>query len=111
MILALAMACSGGSDSSSYSSTYFTTGTQGTDTQTGSTHGTDTQTTTDPTDTTTTGGTFTLPAGLNGTPPAENLPVPSFDQVVADDGTARTSADLQGAPTVIWFYPAAFTGG
>lgn len=117
MILALAMGCSGGSPSTGYSSTAFQTGTQGSDTQTGTPTGTDTETPTDGgggTDTsitTTTGGTVTLPTGLNGTLPAQNLPVPSFTQVLAMDGTARSSADLQGAPTVMWFYPAAMTGG
>jgi cytochrome oxidase Cu insertion factor (SCO1/SenC/PrrC family) len=47
---------------------------------------------------------------LNGTPPI--TPKPAIDFTVTNrDGTTRTKADLLGHPTVIWFYPAAFTSG
>lgn len=74
----------------------------------------DSATTTEPTGTTATsghtGGTTPEPV-LFGTVPPVNLPVPEFSEVVAMDGTARSSADLIGKPTVLWFYPQAFTGG
>jgi hypothetical protein len=47
---------------------------------------------------------------LNGTPPISPRPAPEFT-VLNRDGTTRTRADLLGHPTVIWFYPAAYTGG
>lgn len=48
--------------------------------------------------------------GLYGSPPEAALPAPTF-RATADDGTARTRDDLLGHPTVMWFYPAATTGG
>jgi hypothetical protein len=53
----------------------------------------------------------TTPDALHGETPAVNLPVPTFTEVLAMDGTARASANLVGQPSVVWFYPAAFTGG
>lgn len=50
-------------------------------------------------------------SGLNGEEVDPRLPAPSFDKVLASDGSARTQADLMGHPTVIWFYPAAGTYG
>ncbi len=49
--------------------------------------------------------------GLHGVVPAVALPLPTFTEVIAMDSTARTSANLVGQPSVVWFYPAAFTGG
>jgi hypothetical protein len=47
---------------------------------------------------------------LNGTPPV--TPKPAIDFTVLNrDGSTRTKDDLLGHPTVIWFYPAAFTSG
>jgi hypothetical protein len=70
------------------------------------THSAVTDTDTDPT-THETG----LPAGLVGVPPAVAKAVPSFSDVVNRQGSPRSSADLIGHPTVLWFYPAANTGG
>jgi hypothetical protein len=50
------------------------------------------------------------PGGLHGEVPPAPLPPPTFT-AVAMTGEDRTQADLLGAPTVMWFYPAAFTGG
>ena len=47
---------------------------------------------------------------LNGTLIADVIPAPEF-QVQNQDGLERTKADLEGKPTVIWFYPAANTPG
>ena len=70
-----------------------------------STHG-DTDPTID-TDSTTVPAT----AELTGTVPGSPLPPPTFASVRNLDGAARTPADLVGHPTVMWFYPAAGTGG
>lgn len=51
-----------------------------------------------------------MPGGLHGVAPAEPVPVPEFS-ATNRDGTARTSVDLVGHPTVLWFYPLANTGG
>lgn len=55
----------------------------------------------------------TVPATLelNGSRPEQNLAAPVFSSVVNRDGTPRAQADLIGHPTVLWFYPAANTGG
>lgn len=53
-----------------------------------------------------TGGT----AELYGTAPETPVPLPDFS-ATNRDGAARGPADLQGHPTAMWFYPAAFTGG
>jgi hypothetical protein len=47
----------------------------------------------------------------NGDEPDEHVPLPSFASVLDSSGEARTPADLEGHPTVIWFYPAAGTFG
>ena len=49
--------------------------------------------------------------GLYGEEVLPRLEAPTFSQVLASDGTARTQADLMGHPTVIWFYPDAGTYG
>jgi hypothetical protein len=49
-------------------------------------------------------------AMLHGDLPADQLALPVFTATNMD-GTARTEADLVGHPTVMWFYPAAATGG
>ncbi|MFZ5785879.1 MAG: hypothetical protein ACOY3Y_05510, partial [Acidobacteriota bacterium] len=47
---------------------------------------------------------------LHGTRPTTALPAPDF--VAANsDGSTRGRPDLIGHPTVVWFYPAAATGG
>ncbi|MCB9672527.1 MAG: hypothetical protein H6736_11725 [Alphaproteobacteria bacterium] len=51
-----------------------------------------------------------LPGGLHGTAPAEALPLPVFS-ATANDGTTRGPEALQGHVTVMWFLPAANTGG
>ena len=60
-------------------------------------------------------GTFvcsqTVPGSdLHGSYPPTELPVATFD-ATSHEGLARTSADLIGHPTVIWFYPKAGTAG
>jgi hypothetical protein len=48
---------------------------------------------------------------LHGVPPAIPKPAPEF-MATNRDGTPRTRADLtDGKPTIMWFYPAAGTGG
>ena len=51
-----------------------------------------------------------LPSGLSGTEPSADIPVPEFT-ATSHDGSSRTSADLLGHPTVMWFFPAAATPG
>jgi hypothetical protein len=76
-----------------------------------------TTTTTTPTTTTPTTPTDTqtdptgLPPGLNGQPPSAPVGLPSFGQVTNRLGASVSPADLVGHPTVLWFYPAAGTGG
>lgn len=47
---------------------------------------------------------------LHGERPAQAKALPTF-RAVAQDGSARTQANLVGQPTVLWFYPAAKTPG
>src|SRR5436190_20507710 len=47
---------------------------------------------------------------FNGTVPDEPISVPEF-AATNQDGTARDRDDLIGHPTVLWFYPGAFTSG
>jgi len=47
---------------------------------------------------------------FNGTSPPADVAAPEFT-VTAHTGEARTRADLLGHRTVMWFFPAAFTGG
>jgi len=47
---------------------------------------------------------------LHGTLPAESFPAPEFSATNRDGG-ARSREHLTGHPSVIWFYPAANTGG
>ena len=53
----------------------------------------------------------TGPFVLTGTLPPVALPAIDFTQVVNQDSQVRSKADLLGHPTVLWFYPAAATGG
>ncbi len=78
-----------------------------------------TATTTDATSTTTTGFTLTETfvcrqdvdgSLLHGSYPPSELPVATFE-ALSHEGLSRTSADLLGHPTVIWFYPMAGTPG
>jgi len=52
----------------------------------------------------------TLPPAdqLHGDAPAEALPVAKFE-ALNSDGTTRSSPDLIGHPTVLWFFPYAGT--
>jgi hypothetical protein len=99
----LVMGCSGPEESTdSFTHPFTSQHETGTGTSNGTVTDTDTDTDTDP---------GTLPTGLNGDVPAQALPPPDFSQVVARNGTLASPADLVGRPTVLWFYPAAFTGG
>ena len=49
-------------------------------------------------------------ASYYGTLPADSFPAPTFT-VLNQDGETRTRDDLDGHPTVMWFYPAAGTSG
>jgi len=49
-------------------------------------------------------------ATLYGQPPAEALLAPEFT-ATNYDGTTRSKVNLQGQPTVMWFFPAAGTYG
>ena len=51
-----------------------------------------------------------LPDGLNGTAPDDAIGVPEF-VATNRDATGRSRQDVLGHPTVMWFYPAAGTGG
>ncbi len=52
-----------------------------------------------------------MDAMLHGTrPPTQTPLIPAF-RATAHDGTPRDQASLLGAPTVLWFFPAAKTGG
>ncbi len=59
-----------------------------------------------------TAGDTTVPeeATLYGQAPAEALLAPDF-AATNYDGTARSKVNLQGQPTVMWFFPAAGTYG
>jgi hypothetical protein len=48
--------------------------------------------------------------GLVGTEPRKKLSLPDF-AASNRDGKTRSKADLQGQPTVVWFFPAAGTPG
>jgi hypothetical protein len=93
------------------------TGHTGTTTSTPTPTPTDSTPTTDAhtgtvTDSTSTTDTSTgLPPGLHGSAPTVAKSVPSFSQVTNRLGAPMSSADLVGHPTVVWFYPAAATGG
>lgn len=50
------------------------------------------------------------PEGLHGVAPEEPVPVPEFS-ATNRDGAPRSSVDLVGHPTVVWFYPLANTAG
>jgi len=59
----------------------------------------------------TTGGTTdTDISGLHGAAPSGDTSLPEFTATNMD-GSPRTRDDLQGHPTIIWFYPLANTGG
>jgi peroxiredoxin Q/BCP len=64
----------------------------------------------DSTDSGDTGEDSELPDGLHGTPPKAAVPAPYFE-AANYDGSLRDHDDLVGHPTVLWFYPAATTGG
>lgn len=49
------------------------------------------------------------PEDLNGVWLETPIPLPTFE-ATNRDGTARGPVDLVGQPSVLWFYPAAFTG-
>ena len=47
---------------------------------------------------------------LHGERPTAPIPTPEF-RALEQHGQPRTKAALLGHPTVMWFYPAAATGG
>jgi hypothetical protein len=47
---------------------------------------------------------------FNGTVPDDPISAPEF-VATNRDGSARDRGDLLGHPTVVWFYPGAFTSG
>ena len=47
---------------------------------------------------------------FNGTVPGEPISAPEF-AATNRDGSSRDRSDLIGHPTVLWFYPGAFTSG
>lgn len=49
-------------------------------------------------------------ADLHGQPPKTPVPAPEF-VAINRDGSSRSRENLLGQPTVLWFYPAAGTGG
>jgi hypothetical protein len=105
LLLVLAVGCSGGKDDTSDLAE------TDTDTDTDSDADSDSDTDSDSdSDTDTDTGTMVLPDGLHGTPPDSPLAAPEFT-ATAMDGTPRSQPDLVGHPTVLWFYPAAGTGG
>jgi hypothetical protein len=106
LLLVLAVGCSGGKDDTSD----LTDTDTDTDTDADSDSDTDTDSDTDADADSDADTDTVLPGDLNGTPPDEALPAPEFT-ATAMDGTPRTQPDLMGQPTVLWFYPAAFTGG
>ncbi len=107
-LVLLAAACSGGSATSpGDTDTVPRWSTQDTDPTTGSTSTSTDATVGTDTDTTTVPSTMSL----SGTVPASPLGPPTFASVRNLDGTDRVPADLVGHPTVMWFYPAAGTGG
>jgi hypothetical protein len=55
--------------------------------------------------------TDTGPVGLHGTVPPVALSAPAFSSVVNQDVALVSRDDLLGHPTVMWFYPAATSGG
>ena len=78
---------------------------------TGTMTGPTTSTTPEPQPTTTWACRDSVPAEeLNGSYPAAELPPPDF-VATAHNGQTRSKDDLLGHVTVMWFYPAASTGG
>jgi len=57
-----------------------------------------------------TGEVIVSEADVNGTAPILTLDLPDFS-VVNSDGSSRKKENLQGSPSVIWFYPVAGTPG
>ena len=111
-LLLLAWGCSGGSDCDDCATDSDVPETDG-DADTDADNDADTDADSDAdTDADSDADTDTLPTGLNGHPPAVPKGPPVFAAVLNRDGTSRSQADLtDGHPTVMWFYPAAFTGG
>jgi hypothetical protein len=112
LLLTFFLACDKGSDSSGGEADADTDADTDTDTDTDSDSDTDSDTDTD-TDTDTDSDTDTdtdTDVSFNGTPPDVPISAPKFD-ATNRDGTARDRDDLLGHPTVMWFYPAAFSGG
>ncbi len=48
---------------------------------------------------------------MNANPAANDLPLPSLDDVRDEQGKPVSQADFIGHWTVLWFYPAAATSG
>jgi peroxiredoxin Q/BCP len=53
----------------------------------------------------------TLPEGLIGEAPTGDVTLPDFVAVVDQDGNKVLQSQLKGLWSVVWFYPAASTGG
>ena len=50
------------------------------------------------------------PSTLNGVPPEEEKPLIEFT-AINSDGSTRNESNINGSPTVMWFFPAADTPG
>ena len=50
------------------------------------------------------------PTSLSGKPPEQEKPLIEFT-ALNSDGAARDESNLNGSPTVMWFFPAADTPG
>ena len=50
------------------------------------------------------------PSTLNGVPPEQEKPLTAFT-AINSDGSTRDESNLNGSPTVMWFFPAADTPG
>lgn len=50
------------------------------------------------------------PSTLNGIPPEQEKPLMEFS-ALNSDGSTRDESNINGSPTVMWFFPAADTPG
>ena len=50
------------------------------------------------------------PSTLNGIPPEQEKPLTEF-RALNSDGSTRNESNINGSPTVMWFFPAADTPG
>ena len=108
ILLVLLFACDKGSDSNAAEGDADTDADTDTDTDSDSDSDSDADTDSD-TDSDTDTDTDT-DVSFNGTVPDVPISAPEFD-ATNRDSTARDRDDLLGHATVMWFYPAAFSGG